>query len=296
MDDIKLLIKKFFKILTINNSIHPMFFLVGILSYLFGELSNLVCLTFLALLHELGHAVVANRFGYALKKIRLMPFGAELQGHDLFLPTHEFKISLAGPCVNFIICIICVALYWIFPSLYTNINSIFYISLSLGVFNLFPFYPLDGGRIFLALLSKRMERKRALFIVRCFSLTFSFMLIMLFLMSIFFKFNWYFGIMGVALFISNYSPSKDAIYERISSKAYKREKIKNGLLKKQVIINCDATILKALEKVDARMFTEFIVVDESLNELFKICETKLENIAQNIGVNVKLKQLALIVR
>jgi len=57
-------------------SIHPLFFLFGIYFALRGKVFLFLNFTLTALIHELGHAIAAERLGYKMNKISLMPYGA----------------------------------------------------------------------------------------------------------------------------------------------------------------------------------------------------------------------------
>ena len=256
--------------------IHPAFLVVAVYCAVFSDLLMFVLLTFLALFHELGHAIVAARYGYKLRQIRLLPFGAELCGDDLFLSSHEIKIALAGPLTNLFFCIVCVALMWVFPSFYVYLNSIFSLSLSLALFNLLPFFPLDGGRIFVALISKQVDRKKAVKIAAILSFVFGIVLLLLFALSIFIRFNISFGIMGVSLVFSSLYPSKNSKYFRFTSKSFKDKKLQSGLAQRTVAISKNSTILVAFCNIDARSQTIFSVQDASGKQVAVVSEYDIE--------------------
>lgn len=133
---------------------------------------------FCVVLHELGHASVARGFGVKTKKITLYPIGGvaslERIPED---PKQEFLIAIAGPLVNLVLAML---LYFAIPiSSYTSqsfgellivLNTFtfqnlllytFVANISLFVFNLIPAFPMDGGRIFRALLAMFMDRVKA---------------------------------------------------------------------------------------------------------------------------------------
>lgn len=276
--------KNFFGKLPIT--IHPAFLLVAIYCAIFANIFSLMLLTSLALLHEMGHALVAARYGYKLNQIRLLPFGAELCGQDLFLSSHEIKIALAGPFVNFSICVICVAAMWVVPSIYQILNPIFSASLSLALFNLLPFFPLDGGRIFVALASNYTQRKNAVKIASVITMFFAIVLLTMFIISVFTVFNISFGIMGVSLIYSSILPSKNAKYERFTSASYKSKKLKSGLLQKTIAIAESATLLTAFCNTDARTQTVFSVQNKNGQQILLLSETDIEN-AINSGAAYK---------
>lgn len=133
---------------------------------------------FCVVLHELGHASVAKGFGVKTKKITLYPIGGvaslERIPED---PKQEFLIAIAGPLVNLVLAML---LYFAIPiSSYTSqsfgelliaLNTFtfqnlllytFVANISLFAFNLIPAFPMDGGRIFRALLAMFMDRVKA---------------------------------------------------------------------------------------------------------------------------------------
>ena len=130
----------------------------------------LICAVFgCVLLHELGHALMARRFGIGTVDITLYPIGgvARLQRMPR-APGAELLIALAGPAVNFaiaavvlgflIVCWLVLGLTWSFNSL---LVELLIINLALGLFNLIPAFPMDGGRVLRALLSTKLGRAQA---------------------------------------------------------------------------------------------------------------------------------------
>jgi stage IV sporulation protein FB len=128
--------------------IHPLFLLIGLWNTLTGELAVFLCAALCAILHELAHAAQAAKLGYGAKELTLMPYGATIR-MDLEDTSvkDELTIALAGPLCNLVIAALFLALWWCFPSAYPYTESAFYATLSLGLCNLIPAPPLDGGRV-----------------------------------------------------------------------------------------------------------------------------------------------------
>lgn len=137
------------------------YFLVLILTAL-GYFWEVLFYLFSVSVHELTHAFVAKKYGYAMTQFRLMPYGAGVVG-DLseVTPTEEIVIALVGPLCSIILALITVALWWLYPVTYPYTEPFAQINLSLAVTNLLPVYPLDGGRIVLGLLCKKYPRAKA---------------------------------------------------------------------------------------------------------------------------------------
>ena len=117
--------------------------------------------------HELAHALMAKAEGIEIEEIVLHPFGglARLKT-DPQNPRAEFRIALAGPASSFLFAILAfVATKIAAMGNYESTVVVFFLisagNLLLALFNLFPGYPLDGGRVLRALLATRLSYARA---------------------------------------------------------------------------------------------------------------------------------------
>ena len=123
-------------------------------------------------LHEFGHALVAQRFGVKTKDITLYPIGgvAMLQGRPK--PFQEFWIALAGPAVNVVIAIglsvYLMAAKGHLPNFGigidphgTLIENLWRANVWLPLFNMIPAFPMDGGRVLRAFLGFFLPEVRA---------------------------------------------------------------------------------------------------------------------------------------
>ncbi|WP_221032431.1 site-2 protease family protein [Actomonas aquatica] len=119
-------------------------------------------------LHELGHALMAKRFGVSTARIVLMPIGG-MAAFDRIprRPRQEIAIALAGPAVNVGLVLLAFVLGVRFPAdwdplLFPITTAEFLrhltaVNIVMGGFNLVPVFPMDGGRVFRALLSLRWD-------------------------------------------------------------------------------------------------------------------------------------------
>jgi Zn-dependent protease len=111
------------------------------------------------LAHEIGHSIVARRNGIPVKNITLFIFGgASNITKEAQTPGAEFRMAITGPLVSFALS----AVFFITDfatgqgqtALHAVVLYLAQINLVLGVFNLVPGFPLDGGRVFRALVWK----------------------------------------------------------------------------------------------------------------------------------------------
>ncbi|MBA2737034.1 MAG: site-2 protease family protein [Pyrinomonadaceae bacterium] len=126
-------------------------------SFIFGLLTTLVFFVSI-LIHEYAHAVIARMEGLKVLEIVLHPFGglARLK-REPDTPRAEFRIAIAGPAASFMLAVAFAVLMAIADALALNILALLFFMLALSnfllaVFNLFPGYPLDGGRVLRAYL------------------------------------------------------------------------------------------------------------------------------------------------
>ncbi len=110
------------------------------------------------LAHELGHALIARRFGIQTRDITLYPFGGIASITSQPAPWAELGIAFAGPLVNVLIALALLPFVG-FPvpagaqPLPGFLEKLFAANVALALFNLLPALPMDGGRVLRALLA-----------------------------------------------------------------------------------------------------------------------------------------------
>jgi Zn-dependent protease len=113
------------------------------------------------LFHELAHAFTARREGVEVLEIVLHPFGGLARfRREPDTPRAEFRIAIAGPFASFLLALAFLLLAGLSLFIQTDIltpllTMLFFGNMLLAIFNLFPGYPLDGGRVLRAFLWRR---------------------------------------------------------------------------------------------------------------------------------------------
>lgn len=99
------------------------------------------------IMHELSHMIMALLLNVDVEEITLLPFGASAKYKGNIPLWKEFLIAIAGPLASFI-----------FAIAYQN-NTYWMVNIVIVIFNLYPIYPLDGGRILRVFLIKIFKPK-----------------------------------------------------------------------------------------------------------------------------------------
>lgn len=145
-----------------------------------GPLYGLIVISslfLLVLLHELGHSLAAMGYGIPVKDITLLPIGGVARLERMpENPLHELVVALAGPAVNVLLAllllpvltaltvVLATPLSFSFSSpagLVGLLRFLLVANISLALFNMIPAFPLDGGRVFRAILGFFTDYQRA---------------------------------------------------------------------------------------------------------------------------------------
>jgi Zn-dependent protease/CBS domain-containing protein len=167
-----------------------------------------ICAVFACvLIHELGHSLIARRFGKEAKSITLLPIGGVATMEEMpEKPSQEIAMSLVGPFINLALA----GILYLFigrwagigvPNLYPDSARTFFagligINIILAIFNLIPAFPMDGGRVLRGVFALKMDYVRATSIAVSIGQAVS-------LFFIFFGifFNWWLALIGLFLYI-----------------------------------------------------------------------------------------------
>ncbi|HKN68210.1 MAG TPA: site-2 protease family protein, partial [Gemmatimonadaceae bacterium] len=136
-----------------------------------GSALYMVALFTIVVMHELGHALTARRFGIVTRDIILLPIGGVARLERMPRnPRQELLVAVAGPAVNVALALVLLAivrltgplpaanLYDFDPllSLRGFLYQLVFVNVVLALFNMLPAFPMDGGRVLRAVLAMRM--------------------------------------------------------------------------------------------------------------------------------------------
>jgi stage IV sporulation protein FB len=166
--------------------LHPLFSLLMLAALATGYFTELLTLFVIVLIHELGHVAAAKSFGWTIVRVELLPFGgvAETDDHGRSSALQEAVVALAGPLQNAWMALLSIALgqlgIWDEPwsSYFTTANVM------IGLFNLMPILPLDGGKLMQSFMTRLLPYIRALSLCSLLSLLFACLLAVVALLGI----------------------------------------------------------------------------------------------------------------
>ncbi|MGA2355978.1 MAG: site-2 protease family protein [Terriglobales bacterium] len=137
------------------------------------NVAEYLALFLIVTIHEFGHALACRQVGGEANRIVLWPFGGVAYVNPPQRPGATLWSIAAGPLVNVVLAPIIMVIHRIslmmgwyaaVPDLHTLLHSVFWIDITLLVFNILPIYPLDGGQILRSLLWFLMGRGRSLLV------------------------------------------------------------------------------------------------------------------------------------
>lgn len=259
-------------------TLHPLFLIYAITITLFGGLFTLLSALFAVLIHETAHAKVAYSRGYDIGEIVLMPYGATLNLGGKLDERDAVAVLSAGIIANFGFTFIIISIWWLIPAIYTYTLSIVIANVAIGLINMIPAMPLDGGR----LLAVFVKNKKILKFINTLiiSVTFVF-LIVLFIISCFSNIN--FSTLILAIFLLAYllCSKQNNTLELFNTK-------RNFTEIKEVIINEKTPLYKLIKAAKQKNYSKFIIQNGKGKTIGCIEENKLQEYAVSYPADTKV--------
>lgn len=273
-----------------NISFHPLFIMLCCVLTYYGYVGLLCSYLLCLMIHEIAHSLAAARLGYKLNHIKVMPHGISIGGNNVFFSyKDEIIIAISGPLSNFVLLILILSMWWLWPITYVYTLDFFAANVVIGVVNLLPVYPLDGGRVLLALLSQRISRMNAVKVLRIIGLIISSLIIMSFVITTFFVPNFTLLFFGVFLFITSLYDTPDINYMRVNNLEYKLSRINKGISLRNIAVNMDITLYKLYSQISPFNITNFTIIDSDMHIVGQLTEKQIQHLVTIYPANVRLK-------
>ncbi len=223
------------------------------------------------LAHEFGHAYVGRKLGVRAKSIILLPIGGITQLDEIQPPVEtklapwkrDIRIAMAGPLSNLLVAILSGIIIlivaphvdlWTWPFMRTsNLPcSLVWANLYIAGFNLFPAYPMDGGRVLRALFTRHMDpvqaTRRAVSIGQAFATMF--ILVGMLLP------NYWLTLVGLCLFTASQMEERSAVFQSVLERVH----LEDVMLTDFATLSPADTLEDALEKAVHCLQDDFPVI------------------------------------
>ena len=270
-------------------TIHPLSLVILFLLVYFGWLDDVLFYIVALICHEYSHYYVAKKLGYSLNNLKFSPFGAVLNGTNIyFKKKDEVMIAFAGPFVNLALALICVALWWLWPESYIITYSFVLANMSLFICNMLPLFPLDAGRILLAIIKDNKKFAKIYKFYKINSIIASVILIFLFVGSAFDKINISLLLIAIFLIMSIFD-FKNSLYYQYSYLDKNESDYSKILPIKEYYIPLDTDKYKILKLIDKNTYSVFNFVDKNGNIIKTLNEKDMMSalLQDNRGVGWK---------
>ena len=263
-----------------------------ILLIILGFKGEFIIAFILVFIHELMHYLTARILGFSGFDIEILPIGAVLKVKDLdeASPKEDLIISLSGPLSNLLLAVIFYVLFILFnrPYLHLIYNS----NLAIGIFNLIPAFPLDGGRVLRDILSiKTIYRKANEISIRVSMILGSIFMFIYFVSVAANKSNFNLGLISIFILISSIKEKERIVYlimGYIIKKKYRF--IKRGYIEnKSISVFCKKDLLSVLGIIDKNKYNLFTVLDENMSVLEILYEEEIIEAIKTYG-NISLNE------
>lgn len=258
----------------IKIKLSPLFIVFSFFLIFFGYFSLYFSYITILLIHEFSHYFVAQNMGYLSQCIHILPYGLQMTDQNIYKKSDEIIIALSGPLVNILLATIGVAVWWYFPNMYYYLYDFVFSNFVLGAYNLIPIYPLDGGRIVLALFNEKHKKlviKIMHFVAICFSILF------------------------VLLFVLTYKSAKNLSYIMMSffliSTLFDKNRLhsnsiigfsnKSHMEVKTLFVNKSLPLSEMIKLIKGNYYYIFYVVDDDYKIIKKVTQNDLVDYVVN---------------
>jgi Zn-dependent protease/CBS domain-containing protein len=225
--------------------------------------------------HELSHSLVAKHYKIRVRKILLYPIGGVSEIEEIpENPRVEWRMAIAGPLSSIVIGLVFLGVNYVVPTemagtLYGSLAlDLAILNIFLGAFNLIPAFPMDGGRVFRALLAERMKfsdaTRYAAIIGRFFGIGMVFV-------GLFY--NFVLSIIGVFIYIG----ASEEAEATVVSTSMAGIRVKDVMYPEAAVVKPETTLTEALEVMFKARYHDILIEKDGAfhgivtwNEIMKV--------------------------
>jgi Zn-dependent protease len=237
----------------------------SVISYLAQDFYSFFLILFLFVfvaVHELSHSFVARHYGIKVRKIVLYPIGGVSEIEEIpENPRIEWRMAISGPLVSIIIGVVLLGIYLVHATptlsdLFTLATTgdlsldLAKLNIFLGFFNLIPAFPMDGGRVFRALLAEHLSfsdaTKYAAYIGRFFGIL---------MVSVGVLFNFWLIVVGIFVYIG----ATEEAEQTILTTTMARVRVKDVMVRETNAIAPEATLAEAMDIMFKARYHDILV-------------------------------------
>src|SRR5665647_99380 len=230
--------------------------------------------------HELAHSIVARHYGIKVRKIILYPIGGVSEIEEIpDNPSQEWRMAVAGPATSIVLGVALLALsltistqaftVYTFLTITGNfLTDLATLNILLGAFNLIPTFPMDGGRVFRALLAERLKysdaTRYAVYLGKIFGIA---------MVLIGFVYNFFLILVGIFVYIG----ASEEAEQTIISTTLAGVRVKDVMQSEVGSVNPQQSLAEALEVMFKNRYHDALVEKDGVfqgvvtwNELIKV--------------------------
>lgn len=279
-----------FKKIRINLLLIPLFYS----AYSFGFTELLILSYITAVIHECFHIIAMCFLHIPIKKVDIQPFGVcvYLKNVSVFSSYKEAIVAISGPLFNFLAALALTIIKPYFPSHYLDFTI--YINLAMGVFNLIPALPLDGGRVLKSLLSINFGIIKAYNFMLTLSRAIIFAILAIsIILLLFTSFNFSLILIGIFLLSNITYEEKNLNHIILKDILYSKEqnKLKTPLNTKVFTVSSDIPARCILKLLSFDYCIELLITDYNGRIIYYATETEIINLLIKKGIRAKFSEL-----
>lgn len=243
--------------------------------------------------HELSHGLVALIFGMDIKYLLIHPLGffIEIEKLEEFSDEKQLGVYFAGPIFNLILALVFLILFD--KQEVSMYKELFTINITLCLLNLLPVFPLDGGRIFNIILSRKLTYRAAtkMIVYSSFVIGTGFGILFLYSLLLLHKVNLTFLMISFLVIYSAYKENGRIMYILMGDVIKKKSKFNKQkyIENRSISVYYKLGLINLLTMIDKNKFHSFCVLDDNMKMLGILYEDELMEALKLYG-NITLEE------